>query len=76
MEPTSMRRVALQVLAALAAGALGGYLAALLRPHPPAAWASDYQAPHPDAVGSSAGTGQATTQAPGDGREPGDGRAR
>ncbi len=42
-----VRRFAVQVLAALAAGALGGYLAALLRPHPSAAWASDYQAPHP-----------------------------
>jgi|GEM_PF-6666891 len=50
MEPTPLRRVVLQVLAALAAGALGGYLAALLRPHPPAAWASDYQVPHPGAA--------------------------
>lgn len=47
MEPTQVRNLVLLVLAALAAGALGGYLTALLRPHPPAAWASDYLAPHP-----------------------------
>lgn len=50
-----LRRIAVQVLAALAAGALGGYLAALLRPHPSAAWASDYQAPHPASLVSDDG---------------------
>lgn len=48
MEAPQARRVTVQVLAALAAGALGGYLAALLRPRRPAAYASDYSAPHPD----------------------------
>ena len=71
MEPTQVRRVLLYVLAALAAGVVGGYLAALLRPHPATAWASDYLAPHPDAVALSAGTAPAAAQAPVDGRAPG-----
>lgn len=71
MESIQMRRVVLTVLAALAAGAVGGYLTALLRPHPPTAWASDYLAPHPDAVALSMGTQPAASQAPVDGRGPG-----
>lgn len=50
-----LRRMVVQVLAALAAGVLGGYLAALLRPHPSAAWASDYHAPHPRSLASDDG---------------------
>ena len=48
MPPTQARRIALQVLAALAAGVLGGYLAALIRPRPPEAYASAYAAPSPE----------------------------
>lgn len=47
MTSPQVRRMALQVIMALAAGALGGYLAALVRPRPPAAYASSYQAPQP-----------------------------
>lgn len=47
MQPPQVRRLALQVIVALAAGALGGYLAALVRPRPPTAYASRYLAPHP-----------------------------
>lgn len=55
MEPQQMRRVALQVAVALAAGVLGGYLAALVRPRPATAYASDYRAPHPDGLAPRSG---------------------
>ncbi len=56
-------RGVLPVLAALAAGALGGYLAALVRPRTPRAYASDYHAPHPDAVALPAATEPAVSTA-------------
>ncbi|HEX8496684.1 MAG TPA: hypothetical protein VF661_05770 [Actinomycetales bacterium] len=78
MQSSHLRRSLLQVVAALAAGALGGYLAALIRPRPALAYASDYHAPHPDAVALrldvAAGERPAATEAPVD--PTGDGSAR
>lgn len=50
MQLQHVRRSLVPAFAALAAGALGGYLAALLRPRQPLAYASAYTAPHPDLV--------------------------
>lgn len=50
MQLQQVRRSLVVVLAALLAGALGGYLAGLVRPRPPRAYASSYTAPHPDVV--------------------------
>ena len=47
MDRSQVRRVVLQVVVAVSAGALGGYLAALVRPRPPTAYASNYLAPTP-----------------------------
>lgn len=66
MEP-QVRRLVLQVVAAVAAGALFGYLAALVRPRRPDAYASSYHAPHPDAVALRPGT-RPVTDAPVDAR--------
>ena len=45
MTSPQVRRAALMVLVATAAGALGGYLAGLVRPRPPTAYSSHYLAP-------------------------------
>lgn len=45
MVRSHLPRGVLPVLAALAAGALAGYLGALVRPRTPWAYASDYHAP-------------------------------
>ena len=45
-----VRRSLATVVGALVVGALGGYLAGLVRPRPALAYASDYAAPHPDLV--------------------------
>lgn len=78
MQLPLLRRSLLQVAAALVAGALGGYLAALIRPRPARAYASDYHAPHPDAVALrldvAAGERPAVTDAPVD--PTGDGSRR
>ncbi len=50
MQLQQVRRSLATVLVALVAGALGGYLAGLVRPRPARAYASDYTAPHPDLV--------------------------
>lgn len=47
MRSPQVRRAALLVLVAAAAGALGGYLAGLVRPRPPTAYSSHYLAPTP-----------------------------
>ena len=47
MTSPQVRRAALMVLVAATAGALGGYLAALVRPRPPTAYSSHYLAPTP-----------------------------
>lgn len=47
MDPSQVRRLAVQAAVAVAAGAAGGYLAALVRPRPPTAYASNYLAPTP-----------------------------
>lgn len=50
MQLQHVRRSLVTVVGALVVGALGGYLAGLVRPRPALAYASDYAAPHPDLV--------------------------
>ena len=70
MNWSDLRRAIPAVLAALGAGALAGYLAALVRPRRARDYASDYHAPHPDAVALPAGTDPAVATAPVGGSGP------
>ena len=56
MRSPQVRRAALLVLVAASAGALGGYLAGLVRPRPPTAYASHYLAPTPHRLPSRDGS--------------------
>ena len=56
MASPQVGRLARHVGTALVAGAIGGYLAALLRPRGAEAYASTYAAPYPNTMASPAGT--------------------
>lgn len=71
MKWSYLRRGLPATVAALGAGALAGYLAALVRPRSARDYASDYHAPDPDAVALPAGTDPAVAMAPVAGTEPG-----
>lgn len=59
-----VHRVVLQLGLALTAGALAGYVAALVRPRPDADYASAYRAPQPDQVVLLRGAEPAVSAAP------------
>ena len=56
MTSPQVRRAALMVLTAATAGALGGYLAGLVRPRPPTAFGGHYLAPTPHRLEPRAGS--------------------